>query len=112
MDSTRAGLEHLARKEPDRAAQAFREALVADPGNLEAREGLARALLALGRHQEALGELNSVLGRDPRRGSAERIRSEVLMALGRYDEAVFHLRRAMDLDDRQGAGGGAPEDGA
>jgi tetratricopeptide (TPR) repeat protein len=103
MDPTRAGLEHLARKEPDRAERAFREALLADPANLEAREGLARALLALGRHPEALAELNAVLGRDARRGSAERIRSEVLMAQGRYDEAVFHLKRAMELDSPDGA---------
>jgi Flp pilus assembly protein TadD len=96
-----AGLEHLARREPDKAAAAFRLALVADPKDLEAREGLARALVALGDHKGALDELNRVLSQDARRGSAERIRSEALMKLGRFDDAVFHLKRAMELD--QGA---------
>jgi len=95
---TSAGLEHLARREPDKAAAAFREALVLEPHDLEAREGLARALLGLGEHARALDELNQVLTRDPLRGSAERIRSEVLMGLGRYEDAVFHLKRAMELE--------------
>lgn len=98
MSHRRAGLEHLARREPDKAAAAFRLALVAEPGDLEAREGLARALVALGQHPLALDEVNRVLAQDPRRGSAERIRSEALMKLGRYEDAVFHMKRAMELD--------------
>ena len=100
-DPKRAGNEHLARGEPDRASAAFREALLADPLDLEAREGLARALLALGDHEGALAELNSVLAKDPSRGSAERIRSEAFMRAGRYEDAVHHLKRAMRLESGQ-----------
>ncbi len=99
MEHRSAGLEHLGRREPDKAAAAFRLALVDDPDDLESREGLARALVALGEPARALEELNRVLSRDPRRGSAERIRAEALMRLGRFDDAAYHMKRAVELDD-------------
>jgi tetratricopeptide (TPR) repeat protein len=98
LDPRQAGFEHLARGEPEKASAAFREALVVDPLDLDAREGLARALLARGDHEGALAELSAVLAKDPARGSAERIRSEALMRAGRYEDAVFHLKRAMKLE--------------
>jgi len=97
-DETRAGNEHLSRREPTQAAAAFRLALGKDPLDADAREGLARALLAQGDAARALVELEA-LARGPARASAERLRSEVLMKLGRYDEAVTHLRRAMELEE-------------
>jgi Flp pilus assembly protein TadD len=108
-DETRAGHEHLSRREPSQAAAAFRLALGKDPQDAEAREGLARALLALGDAARALVELE-MLAKVVARASAERLRSEVLMKLGRYDEAVTHLRRAMELEQllppaKRGGGG-------
>ena len=98
MSHGQAGNEHLSRREHDKAAAAFRRALVDDPNDLEAREGLARALVALGDAKGALDELNRVLSLDPRRASAERIRSEAFMSLGRFEDGVYHQKRAMELD--------------
>ena len=45
---------------------ALRARIAADPGDLEARLALGRTLAALGRHEDALGELLAVVQREPR----------------------------------------------
>jgi Tfp pilus assembly protein PilF len=44
---------------------------------------LARALLASGRPQEALAQVDSVLATEPSNASAQRLRSEILAAIPR-----------------------------
>ncbi|TMQ35259.1 MAG: tetratricopeptide repeat protein [Planctomycetota bacterium] len=50
--------------EPDRALNAYRQAVTVDPGMTRARAGAAGALLALGRPDDALAEYQSILHRD------------------------------------------------
>ncbi len=97
-DHHRAAREHLARGELEHAVRAWRSALLEDPEDLEAREGLGCALAKAGRHADAIEELDRVLRKDATRAVAQRARSEALMRLGRFDAAVEGLRAAMRLD--------------
>jgi tetratricopeptide (TPR) repeat protein len=58
LDAARAG-------RPAESAAAFREALVIDPGNPNARAGLAEAQWTLGEAEAALNTLNEALARGP-----------------------------------------------
>jgi predicted Zn-dependent protease len=64
------GLEHLARRAPDAAAEQFREAVALDPDEPAYRLNLARALLALDRVAEAEFYLRDVLAAEPVHGEA------------------------------------------
>jgi Flp pilus assembly protein TadD len=100
--SRRAGALHLARREFEHAARAFQAALLEDPDDLDAREGLGLALARSGACAEAIRELDRVLAKDAARPLALRARSEALMRLGRFDAALDPMRRAMRLQDGEG----------
>lgn len=81
------------------AADLLREALVAEPGNVEARAHLATALAELDLPSQALEQVSQVLGLDPKLGVAWSLRGSLLKQLGRMDEA----REAYENAVAQGA---------
>ena len=97
-DSLRAGRSHLSRGELDLAVRAFRDALLENAEDVEAREGLGLALAKAGNYAGALEELERVCQKAPERESSRRARGEVLMRLGRFDQGVAELKRAMGSD--------------
>lgn len=113
------GLRALAEGRPGAAADEFRAALGADPGEADAAVGLGDALLALGELDRALEVLLRAqeahpdhvgtrvrLGRAYARANAyPEARCElgvVLVKKGLYAAAIAELERALDLDAGQG----------
>jgi serine/threonine-protein kinase len=104
-------------------AQALRSASAAlksippnDPGGMKpyAQQAEARALALAGRHEEALAEIDAVIGHLLASGSAtnsfevqraQRYRAEFVAQAGRNAEALTLLR---DLKERQAAGNASP----
>ena len=84
------------------AAGAYRRAVTANPGSLDAWEYLGRSLTALGRHEEALAAWRKAfeLSGSTHLALAE---AQTLMALARPEEALERLRRqiAVDPEDRR-----------
>ena len=80
------------------AAAAFRRAIAADPGNLEARTGLAAALERLGDVDGALTELAESASRLIDNAEAQRQYARALMVRGRAAEAIGVLEKALVLD--------------
>jgi tetratricopeptide (TPR) repeat protein len=85
---------------PDEGAQRERigqlqEILKKDPGNLDARDDLARALYARGQVQEAQAELKQVLDRAPGRAAANLLMAVILMRQDKADDAAGYLRAAL-----------------
>jgi tetratricopeptide (TPR) repeat protein len=74
--------DHLAE-----AAEAFEDAVYADPGSAEARFLLARVLLELGRAYPALDALREAERLRPGHGPQRVLMGQVLVRLGRLDEA-------------------------
>jgi Flp pilus assembly protein TadD len=99
-DWKKAAQEHLARREHPKAVEAFRAALLENPDDLDAREGLGCALASAGRPADALAELDRVVKVDATRARTRRARSEALMRLGRFDAAIEEQREAMRLEEQ------------
>jgi Flp pilus assembly protein TadD len=81
-----------------RLAEAFfRRAVASDPGSTPARLNLARALLSLGRAQEAREVLDAVLCDDPDDADTHLLLGFLCRYEGRPLDAANHLRRAGEL---------------
>ena len=93
------GLVRLHRGDLDGASLAYRSGLVADPGALENRIGLATVALRRGDAAGALGEYDRVLAARPEFKPGYLGRAWSLIALGRLDEAGA----ALDEGRRRGA---------
>ncbi len=76
------------------AAQAFREALLADPGHAPARLGMARLSLGLGLPDPAEQLLDGLLAREPKNAEALVLRALVQEGKGKLDEAIATLSKA------------------
>ncbi len=79
------------------AVERIDQALLVDEGNIKYRLSRADALAALGRHEDALLDLDLATQRDP--GNAEVIyaRAKSLAALNRNDEALAAYRQYLVL---------------
>jgi ABC-type polysaccharide/polyol phosphate export permease/Flp pilus assembly protein TadD len=88
----------------ERACEAARQALSADPGNLEYRLNLASLLGARGRYDEALDELQAALAQAPDDALVWRSLSAVHAALGELGAALRAAEHAVVLapDDADG----------
>jgi tetratricopeptide (TPR) repeat protein len=76
---------------------AFRAILDARPGDLQARLGLANALLLQGRRVEALAEYETIARADPTHYGARLKAGELRWKLGYLDDAVRELRATVEL---------------
>lgn len=81
----------------DEAVRTCRAGLAHHPGNLTARVTLGRALIELGKLDDAFTELTFVLDTAPGNLPAIRALAEIYQARGMMSEALVHYRRALQL---------------
>ena len=93
------GLVKLQQGDALAAEQAYRAGLLADPGALENRVGLATLALTRGDLSAALVQYDAIVASRPNLPDAQLGRSFALIGLGRFDDA----RRALDEAARLGA---------
>lgn len=93
------GLVQLQRGNAAGAEQAYRSGLLADPGALENRVGLATLAITRGDLAGALVQYDAIVERRPKLADAHLGRSYALIGLGRFSEA----RQALDDAARLGA---------
>ncbi len=82
------------------AEEEFMRALGFDPGSLYAHFYYATMLMALGRHDEAIREMQSAEQMDPLSSMVRSTFGRVLYRARKYEEAALHLKRAIELDSR------------
>ncbi|MFY9608027.1 MAG: protein kinase [Blastocatellia bacterium] len=82
------------------AEEEFKRALGFDPGSLYAHFYYATMLMALGRHDEAIREMQSAEQMDPLSSMVRSTFGRVLYRARKYEEAALHLKRAIELDSR------------
>jgi len=80
------------------AEAGYRQVLARDPGNLDARWGLAEVVLALGRAREAELLVRPVLEAYPGYPLARFTLAKALLAQGRREEARLHLAEELRLN--------------
>lgn len=88
----RVAVDHLARRDFERAHRAFDRLLLGAADNPDIMSGKAAALLGLGRHEDALPLLERVIERRPEDATTRFNYAVALAALGRPDAAVEALR--------------------
>lgn len=81
----------------DEAVEVCRAGLARHPGYLSARVTLGRALLELGRLDDARAELSLVVGSAPDNLAAIRGLAEIHQRRGELGEALSYFRRALEL---------------
>jgi SpoVK/Ycf46/Vps4 family AAA+-type ATPase len=82
----------------DESIRSLEEAVRAVPENLALRRQLARELLAAGRADDALLQLDEILARAPDDGPSLAAAARCLYEVGRYGEALARYERAVGLD--------------
>jgi serine/threonine protein kinase/Tfp pilus assembly protein PilF len=82
------------------AEQEFRRALELDPGILDAHTYYAYFLMALGRHSEAIREMQTAEQLDPLSSNTQSGFGRVLYRARKYEEAIPHLKQALELEPR------------
>lgn len=90
----------------DKARQGYLELLADDPANLDARRGLARTLMQMGRYEEALAQFNRAIAAEPGFGATYANRAILYDRTGRYERALADYRRAIELDPELDEGPG------
>jgi tetratricopeptide (TPR) repeat protein len=88
------------RGEPAEAIPHYEEAIRRYPTGREARLGYARALVATGRCEEAVGQLDRLLHEDPNDLATWRTRAEAQRKLGRTPDLLYSLKAILLLDPR------------
>ena len=88
------GMDLLAAGEPARAAQAFRDAIAADPAHFEAHHGLIRALRDAGRLEQSIGAALALTALTPGDPLAHTALSISLQTAGHIPEAEAAAARA------------------
>jgi protein kinase/serine/threonine-protein kinase len=79
------------------ARDAINEALRLDPADASVRLGMAIVYRGLGRTEQALEELKTVIGLSPQSDEAHRQLGLVLIALGKADDGIAAMREAIRL---------------
>lgn len=82
--------------------QALRDLLAQNPTDSFARYGLAMALAAEGRSDEALAEYTAITGHDPDYVPAHQMSAQLLLKLDRPDEAKDRLQAGLAAAARTG----------
>jgi TolB-like protein/Tfp pilus assembly protein PilF len=82
------------------AEQTIRRALELDPNSLDARYVYAVLLMALGRHPEAIAQIDHASQLDPLSAQVHSTFGRILYRARRFDEAILHLNRAIELEPR------------
>jgi tetratricopeptide (TPR) repeat protein len=88
------GYTYDQQREPQKAADAYRKALELEPANVDARRGLAQALLNAGQTEEALKQYETVAEEDPQDPQAILRIAEIQRRRGKLDLALQALKRA------------------
>lgn len=91
------GMAFLQARHPAQAAMLLTGALRLEPGKNSIREGLAQALYALGRHQQAAEQFAAIVASAPDNDYAQYCLGRCLLRLERHAEARGHLRLARAL---------------
>jgi protein O-GlcNAc transferase len=86
----------------EQAQTAYRAALEADPGNLDAEHMLGVIALQRGQPEEALLHFERVVARMPESAAAHNSLGEAQRRLGRGEAALASLSRAVELDPHLG----------
>ena len=84
-------------KQTKEAAAAYQRSLDLEPGNLDTERGLANALLADGKLDEALKIFNEVVAAEPQDAQSQIHISEIERRQGHYDQALATLEKAKPL---------------
>ncbi|MEO6911256.1 MAG: tetratricopeptide repeat protein, partial [Edaphobacter sp.] len=84
-------------RKPQEAAAAYRRALDLEPGNLDSERGLASALLADGKLDDALKILQKIVTAEPQDAQSQIRISEIERRQGHYDQALATLEKAKPL---------------
>jgi len=82
------------------AEQEFRRALELDPGGLFVHRSYSFLLMALGRHAEAISEVQIAAQLDPLSSDIQSTFGRVLYRARKYEEAIVHFKRALELEPR------------
>jgi len=82
----------------ERALRRYEDALEVTPGHLHALRGKARALLELGRFEEARAAFERAIARDPDFGATYANRGILHDRMGEYQAAIADYERALALD--------------
>ena len=88
----------------NKANQLFKDGLVIDPTNSNARLSLARSLFLAGETDQADKELINVLKQDPNNTLALFLKGITLDLNGEYDKAVKHYKRVIKIDSKHSGG--------
>lgn len=95
------GVQLLGAGEPVKAAQAFRDAIAADPGHIEAHHGLIRALCDAGQFEAAVAAALALTVLTPQDPLAHTSLSIALQKAGHIPEAEAAAGRARILEWKQ-----------
>jgi len=79
------------------AADAYRQAIEADPDNPDLRRGLAEALLSLHKYAESLEQYKKLAEMEPTSGENYVRMAQLDRRLGQFEEATANLERARQL---------------
>ncbi|HUG44878.1 MAG TPA: tetratricopeptide repeat protein [Acidobacteriota bacterium] len=97
-----AGAMRLNREEPEASLEYLNKAVRLDPEDLSARSSLGRALLALGRQEEAVPHLEKALSTD-QDGSLHYQLAQAHRAVGNQEKARETLQKYQELQSRTAA---------
>lgn len=84
--------------DPAAARDGYRDVLLEHPDNLDARRGLARALMDLGAYDAALVQFDRAIAGAPDFAPTYANRGILRDRMGDYEQAIADYRRALELD--------------
>ena len=84
-------------KQPKNAVKSYRAAVDEDSDNMDAKRGLAAALMASGQIDEAAKVYAQILGNDPQDAQALIRQSDIERQQGHYEQALATLKKAQTL---------------
>ena len=92
------GMTFVRKQEFDSAAECFRRAIEADPGNSRAHSNLGSTMAAIGRHEDAVEAFRRAIELDPSNAQAHFNLGASLQVLGNSEEASVCFVRTIDID--------------
>jgi hypothetical protein len=92
------GVQQAIHGDPAGAAESFRRAVTVSPGYVEGRFNLGKALIQLGKLDEATVELKKAIELSPDYWEAHNTLGVALAQAGKISEAIPHFRKAVELN--------------